>query len=115
MVTYKFIKRRYPSGREFWADFYRNNVCVGELRITSSETNIWFEDCPARLGGMAGDSLHAVSFKDFAKKVEATHAFDHFYDYWNGAYHYHFNPKTGYTACESDKFFPIVEEVTVTL
>lgn len=33
----------------------------------------------------------------------------------SGAYHYHFDPKTGYTACEFDKFFPIVEEVTVTL
>lgn len=84
MVTYKFIKRHYPSGKDFWKDFYRNDVCVGELHIISKETNIWFEDCPASLGIMAGDLLHAVSFKDFAEKVEATHAFDHFYDYWRG-------------------------------
>lgn len=111
MTVYKFIRRQYPSGKKFWSDIYRNNICIGAAISCHSENNIWLDNCPAKLG-LGG--IHAISFIDFVKKAEASNAFNHAYDYWDGAYHYYFNPDEGYKHVQNHaECFPIVEKVTI--
>ena len=109
MATYRFIKVQYPANA-LWSAAYRNGICVGELRSNYNEK--WFYLMDENLW----TRIEAKSLRELAEKIEKSDFWKSDYNYWNGAYHYYFDTKTGYNhISDYAECFPIVKEEIIEL
>jgi hypothetical protein len=109
MATYRFVKVAFPAN-DLWDVAYRNGICVGRLRASYNEKVFYLMD------ENLWTRLKADSLEELAKKIEQSEFWRSDYDYWNGAYHYYFNTKTGYDhLAYAEEFYPVVKEVIIEL